>query len=90
MVRAARIVVNTTGVGVAMVLACGLVALARLTPRALSAQGASASRPDALPPDIHPGSRNRLPPLAPDVTGVATIRLHVPPTSDGSPPSAGP
>ena len=40
-------------------------------------QGASAQSAEAaLPPDVNPDSRNRLPPIGRDVEGVAAIRLH--------------
>ena len=43
----------------------------------LPAQGASAQSAEAaLPPDVNPDSRNRLPPIDRDVEGVAAIRLH--------------
>ncbi len=41
------------------------------------AQGASAQSAEAaLPPDVNPDSRNRLPPIDRDVEGAAAIRLH--------------
>lgn len=39
-------------------------------------QGASAQSAEAaLPPDVNPDSRNRLPPIGRDVEGAAVIRL---------------
>ena len=48
-------------------------------PRAalLEHQAARADDDGALPPDIDPVSRNRLPAIKPDVHGAAAIRLHV-------------
>lgn len=46
--------------------------LAGVAPSAVAQTGANG----ALPSDIHPESRNRLPPLKPGVQGIDAIRLH--------------
>jgi 4-carboxymuconolactone decarboxylase len=43
---------------------------------ALSSQSARETSDGTLPPDVHPDSRNRLPPIKAGVQGLAAIRLH--------------
>jgi hypothetical protein len=52
------------------------MALALPTDRAILARQAPTNA-GALPPDVDPVSRNRLPAIKPDVQGVAAIRLHL-------------
>jgi 4-carboxymuconolactone decarboxylase len=64
---------SLTAVGIA------IAALMPIVPSARDAQGTSASREaGSLPPDVHPESRSRLPPLKSGVQGAAALRLHVP------------
>ena len=67
-------------VAVRILLVLPWVALALLTQaRSTLAeqQAARAEAGGALPPDVDPISRNRLPAIKPDVHGAAAIRLHV-------------
>lgn len=70
------------GAGIARgILTIAFLAVVLMTAptRTTLAQGGSSGRADtALPPDIHPESGSRLPPLKPGVQGVAALRLHVP------------
>jgi alkylhydroperoxidase family enzyme len=61
-----------------IVLAGTVLVLAAQNPvaAALSAQATAGSAEGALPADIHPDTRNRLPPMKPGVQGLAAIRLH--------------
>jgi 4-carboxymuconolactone decarboxylase len=60
-----------------ILLACTVLALVGLNGLdALSWQTAGGHGDSALPPDVHPDSRNRLPLLKPGVEGLAAIRLH--------------
>jgi 4-carboxymuconolactone decarboxylase len=60
-----------------ILLACTVLALVVFNGLdALSWQTAGGHADSALPPDVHPDSRNRLPPLKPGVDGLEAIRLH--------------
>ena len=60
-----------------VVLACPVLVLALHAPLgALSSQAARETSDGTLPPDVHPDSRNRLPPIKAGVQGLAAIRLH--------------
>ncbi len=54
------------------------VAMTVRTDASAAQRGPAQSPGTALPADVHPDSRSRLPLLKPDVQGVAAIRLHVP------------
>jgi 4-carboxymuconolactone decarboxylase len=56
---ASRRAMRTTLIGCAVLCALGLVAM----PPAAAAQSASTATGSTLPPDVHPDSRSRLPPL---------------------------
>src|SRR5262245_50064730 len=60
-----------------IVLACTVLVLAARNPiAAVAPQATTESAEGTLPADIHPDSRNRLPPMKPGVQGLAAIRLH--------------
>ena len=60
-----------------ILLASTVLALALDDPLgALSPQAPGSRDEGALPADVHPDSRNRLPLVKPDVQGLAAIRLH--------------
>lgn len=62
----------------AIVLTWGLLLHLSIPLGARPGQGTSPQRADeTLPSDVHPDSRNRLPPMKPDVHGAAAIRLHL-------------
>ena len=65
------------GTARAILLACAALVLDVHSPvGARSPQATAEGVEGAVPPDIHPDSRNRLPPLKPGIQGVAAIRLH--------------
>jgi alkylhydroperoxidase family enzyme len=65
------------GTARAILLACAVLVLDVHEPvGARSPQATAESAGGALPADIHPDSRNRLPPIKPGVHGVAAIRQH--------------
>ena len=66
--RAARVVI---------VLTWTVLAPAYIPLGALSGQASGQSADGPLPSDVDPESRNRLPPVKPDVRGAAAIRLHL-------------
>lgn len=60
-----------------IVLACTVLMLWAQSPiGAQSPQATAGGGEGTLPADVHPDSRNRLPPMKPGVHGVAAIRLH--------------
>src|SRR5215510_15988736 len=60
-----------------ILLACTVLVLTVHDPlAALQGQTAGTAAEGTLPLDIHPESRNRLPPMKPGVQGLAAIRLH--------------
>src|SRR5687768_17703644 len=64
---------------VTLMLTSGVLVLSPAGPAdSLSAQAPAGGGPgSALPPDVDPVSRNRLPLLAPGAEGAAAIRQHV-------------
>jgi alkylhydroperoxidase family enzyme len=60
-----------------VVLTSAALAIPGAEPGRSAQAGVSAGATSALPSDVDPVSRNRLPPLKPGVEGAAAIRLHV-------------
>jgi len=60
-----------------ILLACAVLVLTFDSPLGAQPRQAAGTAVEApLPADVHPDSRNRLPPIKPGVQGLAAIRLH--------------